>query len=123
MRINMAAMRLNCSASRAEEPPEQHKPQRRETPRMDPRTTLEGTTVQAIATTYFNSLNTTNKKMHLVESKQAGREEIEADIKAWMAGFYSCATLLNVTPTNLPPLESVTGLIVKQFPEKANLAA
>lgn len=90
---------------------------------MDVKTTLEGQTAAAIAGTYFNSLNQQNRKLHLVESKQAPREEIESDAKTWIAGFYSCATMLGVQTTNLPSVESVTGLIIREFPEKAKLVA
>jgi hypothetical protein len=89
---------------------------------MDPTTakTLQAQTVQTLSDAYFNSINDGNRtKLHLVESRQAGTEEIAQDVKTWFSGVLSLATMLGYDTNQLPHIEALLPTITKQFPEKA----
>ena len=93
---------------------------------MDPTTvkTLETQTVSSIETLYFNSLNDTNtRKLHIIQEKHAGIEEIKQDFRTWYGGFTACAKLLGTNTSQLPMLESLLQTVTKTFPDKAKIAA
>lgn len=87
---------------------------------MDPTKALE---VQSVSEAYFMSLNDRTNKLHIIESKNAEPEEISTDVRVWYAGFTACAKLLGINTQQLPILESLLGVITKNFPDKARIAA